>query len=416
MNLPFLNIVKNNKKIIENFSFLTLFQLFALLSPMITYPYLIKVIGLDLYGSVVFAQTIITYFSLIVNFGFGISGPRDVANLKGDKTLLSEYVSSVFILKMALWLISFLLFIVLISFFDYFENFFLLYFYSFFITVGDVIFPIWFFQGIEKMKYITYINIIVKMIFILCIFLLVKEKEDYLFIPIVNAVGALVSGIISLYILIKKEKVSFTKVNFDYIKQSFKESFALFISSISTNIYLSLNKLIVGSLLSMKEVGIYDLAEKVVSLIKTPVIMLSQALFPKIAREKSLKFINKFLMITLIGVLFIYIGLVVFSDYIVNFFIHTSNRTAVDIIRIYGISMFFLTINMFLGGLRLIPFGFNKHYMYAMSANGIFYIFLISLFYLLDFISLYTITLIYVMAEAFCSFYLLFINKKLKLI
>lgn len=411
-----MSFLTNNRKIIENFSFLSLFQILTLVSPLITYPYLIKTIGLELYGTTVFAQTLVSYLSLLINFGYNTSGPKEVSVLKDDNKRLSEFVSSVFIVKAILWFLVGLVFILFIYWNKYFNRFFLLYFFTFFITIGDVLFPIWFFQGIEKMKYITYINVIVKLIFVTCIFILIKDKNDYILIPIINAVGSLVSGIISLYLVFKKENISFVRVKYANIKSSVHESFVLFISSLSVSLYLSINKLIVGAFLGMREVAIYDLAEKVIGIIKTPIIILSQAVFPKIAREKSIVFINKILKITLLGVVFLYVFLFLFSDKIVYFFIHEQNHTAVNIIRIYGISMFFLALNIFLGGLRLVPFGHNKNYMWIMLANGITYIILVSILYFLNIISLYTVTIAYVLVEVFCSLYLLIINKKLNLL
>ncbi len=411
-----MSFLTNNRKIIENFSFLSLFQVLTLVSPLITYPYLIKTIGLELYGTTVFAQTVVSYLSLFINFGYNTSGPKEVSVLKEDKKLLSEFVSSVFIIKTILWFLVGGVFILFIYLNIYFNQFFLLYLFTFFITIGDVLFPIWFFQGIEKMKYITYINVIVKLIFVTSIFILIKDKNDYILIPIINAVGSLVSGIISLYLVFKKENVSFVKVKYKNIKNSFHESFVLFISSLSVSLYLSINKLIVGAFLGMREVAIYDLAEKVIGIIKTPIIILSQAVFPKIAREKSIVFINKILKVTLLGVFFLYVFLFLFSDKIVYFFIHEQNHTAVNIIMIYGISMFFLALNIFLGGLRLVPFGHNKNYMWIMLANGITYIILVSILYFLNIISLYTVTIAYVLVEVFCSLYLLIINKKLNLL
>lgn len=409
-------ILVNNKKIFENFSFLSLFQIFTLVSPLITYPYLIKVVGLEVYGTVVFAQTVISYLSLLINFGYNTLGSKEVSILQNKPKELSEFVSSVFIVKAVLWLITFIFFMAIVFIFPYFQSYFLLYFFTFFITVGDVLFPIWFFQGIEKMKYITYINIVVKILFIFGVFIFVKTKNDYLLIPIINTIGALVSGMISIYLVFKKENVFFTRVKFVDMKKSFRESFVLFISSISISIYLGLNKLIVGTFLGMRDVAIYDLAEKVISIVKTPILMFSQALFPKIARDKSISFINKSMVSTLIGVFVLYIFLFIFADKIVLFFIHNHNAQAVDIIRLYGLSMFFLGINMFLGGLRLIPFGYNKQYMYVMMANGFFYFFVISILYLLNLITLYTITFAYVLTELFCTLYLTYINKKLKLL
>ena len=406
----------NNKKIIENFSFLSMIQVVALVSPLVTYPYLIKILGLQLYGTIVFAQAVVTYLSLFVNFGYSTTGPKEVSILKDNKTLLSQFVSSVYIVKSVLWLITFVIFMGVISYFDYFNKYFLLYFFTFFITLGDVLFPIWFFQGIEKMKYITYINVFVKLIFICCIFIFIKDKNDYLAIPIINSVGALVSGIISTYLIFGKEKVSLVKVKYIEIQKSFHESFVLFISSLSISIYLSLNKLIVGTFLGMRDVAIYDLAEKVISLIKTPILLMNQAIFPKIAREKSISFINKSMVLALVGVFILYTGVFLFSDQIVFYFLHAYNKVAADIIRIYGVSMFFLAITMFLGGLRLIPFGHNKQYMLVMMANGVFYAIIMVGLYFLNYITLYTITLAYIFAEVFCALYLLKINKKLNLL
>ncbi|WP_304343806.1 oligosaccharide flippase family protein [Chryseobacterium koreense] len=410
------SIYFNNRKIIENFSFLSLIQVVSLVSPLITYPYLIKVLGLELYGTVIFAQAVVSYLSLVVNFGYHTTGPKEVSILRNHIRELSAFVSSVFIVKTVLWLITFVLFMLVISFFDYFRPYFLLYFFTFFVTVGDVLFPIWFFQGIEKMKYISYINIFVKLIFVVCIYIFIKEKSDYLLIPIINAAGAIISAIISIYIVFRKEGVLFIKVKYGDIKKSFRESSVLFVSSLSTSIYLSLNKLIVGSFLGMKDVAVYDLAEKVVSIIKTPIIILSQAVFPKISREKSIRFINKAMVFSLAGVFILYLLLFLFSDHIVYFFLHSHNSLAVNVIRIYGVSMFFLTIGIFLGGLRLIPFGYNKQYMLVMMANGIFYSLIISVLYFFKYTTLYSITMAYVLAEVFCVLYLLKINRKLHLI
>lgn len=406
----------NNKTIIENFSFLSLIQIVSLVSPLVTYPYLIKVLGLELYGTVIFAQAVVSYLSLLVNFGYNTTGPKEVSILKDNIGELSQFVSSVFIVKTILWTITFVSFMLIISYFDYFNQYFLLYFFTFFITIGDVLFPIWFFQGVEKMKYITYINIFVKLIFIISIFIFIRGKDDYILIPVINAVGAIVSGIISVYIVFRKEGVLFIKVKYANIKKSFHESSILFVSSLSISLYLSLNKLIVGTFLGMKDVAIYDLAEKVVSIIKTPILMLSQAVFPKISREKSIPFINKTMGFTLAGVFILYSLLFLFSDQIVYFFLHMPNHVAVNVIRIYGLSMFFLTINMFLGGLRLIPFGYNKQYMLVMMANGIFYVLIIAGLYFFEYTTLYFITLAYVATEIFCTLYLLKINRKVNLI
>lgn len=408
--------ILNNKKIIENFSYLTIFQIFSLLTPLITYPYLLRVVGLEMYGIVIYAQAIVTYFSLFINFGFNISGPKDVAVYREDHRLLSELVSSIYIIKSVIWAICLIAYMVVIFSFDIFYDHILVYIFAYFITIGDVLFPIWFFQGIEKMKYITFINLFVRTLFILAVFVFIKQSSDYFLIPLLNSIGALISGFIAIYVVFKKEGVVFTRVPKLVIVSHIKQGFSLFISTISVQIYMNLNKIIVGSFLGMKEVTVYDLAEKITSLLKTPIIMISQAVFPKISREKSIAFINNTMFFVTSLVTVIYLGLFFTTDWLVLFFTGSKIPMAITVVRIVGLSLIFLSFSMFLGGARLIPFGFNKEYMFSMIANSIVYFLIIGVLWIFDLINIYTISVTTVSVEIFCVVLLYFINKKLHLL
>ena len=166
-------IFLRNKLLIKNFSYLSAFQIFNILIPLATYPYLIRILGRETYGLIIFALSIVTYFSMIINFGFNISATKDVAENKNNNNKLNEIVSSVFIIKIFLWFVSFFLLLVLIAVIPSFRENWLLFFLVFGMTFNELLFPQWFFQGIEKMKYITIINIISKILQIkLLIFLL----------------------------------------------------------------------------------------------------------------------------------------------------------------------------------------------------------------------------------------------------
>ena len=102
--------LSRNKTVLANFSYLSILQVFTILFPLLTYPYLLRIIGLDLYGVIVFAQTIIAYVSLVINFGFNMSGAKNVAVYKGNKERLSRIVSSNYLCKFILWLICLIVF------------------------------------------------------------------------------------------------------------------------------------------------------------------------------------------------------------------------------------------------------------------------------------------------------------------
>ena len=124
-------IVLNNMIQIKNFGYLSALQLFTLFIPLITYPYLIRIIGKEIWGEIIFAQVIISYASLLINFGFDVSATREVSVSRDNPTELSKIVSSVFIAKLFFGLVSTLSIISLINFIPLFSHHKLLYLYTF---------------------------------------------------------------------------------------------------------------------------------------------------------------------------------------------------------------------------------------------------------------------------------------------
>ena len=148
--------LKQHKKIIENFSYLSVLQILSLITPLITYPYLVKTLGEVMYGTVVFAQAVVTYFNILVVFGFNFTAARDVSLHRDNPKKLNEIISAVTIIKTLFLIVSLLLisgYMLYVSQIDY-----ILYYLSFWICLNEILFPTWFFQGIEEMKYITFIN------------------------------------------------------------------------------------------------------------------------------------------------------------------------------------------------------------------------------------------------------------------
>ena len=410
------NILTNNKTILTNFSYLTILQVFVLLFPLITYPYLLRVVGLELWGIVVFAQTIISYISLIINFGFNVTGAKDIASNRNNNNLISEIVSSIYINKIIIWIVCFSIYITVISIVPFFREHYLLYLLSYFLTFNELLFPVWFFQGIEKMKYITYINIFVRAMFVLLIFVFVRDASDYLYIPLLNSIGPLLGGLISIFVIIRKESVRFTFVPKCKLLNYIKDAFPIFISIISINVYGNLNKLIVGSFLGMSEVAVYDIGEKIRGLMGLPIQMMGQATFPKIAREKKISFVNKvmFFVVSLVSVC--YVVLFFISPWLVCFFIGTESQEAVWIIRILGLGVILSACNIYLGGNRLVPFGYKNRYMQVMVGNSVFYMLAVSTLYLLGIINLYSVAVLMVLVEFVCFCSLVYENRKLSIL
>lgn len=405
-----------NKTILANFSYLSILQVFTILFPLLTYPYLLRVIGLELYGVIVFAQTIINYVSLVINFGFNMSGARNVAVYKDDKIRLSSIVSSTYLCKLILWVICLVVYLSVISIVPFFEDHYWVYALSFLLTFNELLLPIWFFQGIEKMKYITIVNLSARLLFVVTIFLFVYDREDYLIVPLLNGIGAMLAGCLSLYIVLKKERIKLTVIPIRELIFAYKESFPLFVSGLSTQIYVNVNKLVVGSFLGMSEVSIYDMADKVLNLMKLPISMMTQAVFPKISRERNIRFLNCVMFLVVGIVTLIYAVLFVCSDWIVCLFTGKYMMEASVIMRLLGISAIFVSFNGFLGGNRLVPFGYSAIYMRVMISNCLFFLVGMGLLWVIENINMYTLTMMAVVVEVFCFLSLIYRNWRLGLL
>ena len=407
--------VSQNKRIISNFSYLSVLQLFNILSPLIAYPFLIKALGKETYGLDIFAQAVVGYLVILVAFGFNITATKEVSIHRDDKNKLSEIISSVLIIKTALLVISFLIMSGVLIYIEQAKNYETLFFLTMWMVLYDVIFPQWYFQGIEKMKYITYITLVSRVTFLGFIFVIIKSVDDYLYLPIINGIGALISGIISLYIIFWKHKIKFNCQPINKLKYYLKDALTIFISSVSINLYKSTNKVVVGAFLGMSEVAYYDLAEKIINIAKTPQNILSQTIFPKISSDRNMSFVKKIFNVSILFNILLYIVIVILAKPIVFFLGGVQMLPSVIIIYILGFTVPILAMGNIFGFQSLVAFGYVKEFAKVVVIAGVIYFTqLLSLWLTLGF-TIISISIINVSTEILTTIYLFFLCKKRKL-
>ena len=401
--------LKHHKKIIENFSYLSVLQILSMITPLITYPYLVKTLGEVMYGTVVFAQAVVTYFNILVVFGFNFTAARDVSQYRDDTKKLSEIVSAVTIIKTLFLIVSLLLisvYMLYVSQIDY-----TLYYFSFWICLNEILFPSWFFQGKEEMKYITFINLGIRLLFIAMIFIFIKSPNDYLYFPLLNGIAVVLAGAVSFVLLYKKYKVRLTVVPIRTLVEYVKSSYHLFISNVSIQIYVNANKIIIGSFLGMREVTYYDLAEKITNMGKVPQSMISQVLYPKISLEKNGSFLRKVLKGSILMNSFLYLMVFLFSNQIVAYF--GGNET---VLRILFLTVPIIGISNVLMVLTLLPFGYNKAFTRIVFLSAFFYLLIVLILYGFSAISLYTLTATNIIVESLVSIIAYIYVKRKKII
>jgi len=300
---------KDLKVLIENFLSLSSLQLFSMILPLIVLPYILRVLGYEIYGLIMFANSFIAYFISITDFSFRITATRDISVFKDSQIKLSVIFSKVLIIKSLFLLISFLLIFGVVYFYPPFYKEKILFFSASMVLLGNVLFPDWFFQGIEKMKYITITNIIIKIIFTAFIFIFINDKSDYLLYPIFFSTGQVIAGVVGLFIAIKKYNIRFLIIKPKYIKKGIKENFPIFINQFVPNLYNNTSTFLLGFLYSTDIIGVYVAIKKIIDLGVSLIGIVSRVFFPLINRKKE--FFNKFkkIMLTLVVLMILIINI-----------------------------------------------------------------------------------------------------------
>lgn len=289
-----------------------------------------------MYGKLAIAGAIVVYFQTFVDYGFNYTGVRDIANNQNNHAELSRIFWTITGAKVILALISLIILIPLLFFVPFLNQYFLIILLTFLSVPVQILFPEWFFQGMEKMKYITILNVVAKGIFTLLIFLVIKEREDYIFQPILISGGYFFSGIFSVFLIIRYFRISFYKPSIKEILFAARNSHPIFINLIMPNLYNSFSTLLLGYWWGNTYTGIFDAGKKVINLSDQAFGVLNRTFFPYLAN--NLNFHSSFWKLSLTAAIGFSIMYLIGADFIVRILFSEDFREARNIILIMSIS------------------------------------------------------------------------------
>jgi len=275
---------KDTKVLISNFSYLSIIEVSNYILPFLAIPYIVKVVGVEKYGIIAFAFAVVAFFNIITDFGFKLLATKYISINRDNLEKISKYFWSVITAQIILLVISFLILMTLISTIDKFSQEKTVFLFSFGMVIGNTLFPIWFFQGMEQMKYISIFNVINRLIYTILIFTTIKSIDDYIYIPLYNSLGFILISLVSLYFIRKKFKLKFVLASFQDIKQLYHDGWHLFLSTLSNSLYTSANTILLGFLTNYTVVGILSLATTISGAITKIIKIYSSVTFPYIAK------------------------------------------------------------------------------------------------------------------------------------
>lgn len=277
--------LKNNRNILNNIFSLLVLQGSKYIIPLILLPYLVRTLGIETFGLLAFITATLGILRGIVSYGFDFSGTKQISLEQGNKNKISEIFSSIIFAKLFISIIAFLILCILYLLIDKIQENFIIFIFGFLIVFGEVIFPSWFFQGIEKMKIITYLTIIYKFIFMVLVILTVKSNEDLYLVLLLDSIGSILIGIYSIFYVSKHYKINIYIPKSNQIYFQLKNGWHIFLSRITVILYSTFNTFLLGILTTNELVGIYSLAEKIYLALKSLLNPFVQAFFPYLTKR-----------------------------------------------------------------------------------------------------------------------------------
>lgn len=383
------------------------------LVPLIILPYLLHILGKEIYGLIIFAQATVSYLVILQNFGLNTLAVKEISINRDNKIKLNGIVSSIFVFKGILFFTSFIILWFVISLFSIFKGHEVLLFLTMYMCLADFIFPKWYFQGIEKMKYITYLSILSKVIILALIFTFIKEKSDYILLPILYGIGVAISGIAGIIVIFKYHKLKFIFPSILQLKNLFNQTLTFFVSDISISIFANSNKVIIGSFLGMAELAYYDLADKIIMVFKhIPLNIVRTAIYPRVAQTKNIKIINNISKIMGSYSIFIIILIQIFAPLLVVTLGGEEMLESANILRIFSISIFTTHISNYYITVGLWSLGYEKSFRNLMINSTIVFLMIYLIFWMFGVINIYTITAIPALVDIYLIAHTYFIYKQ----
>ena len=386
--------------LIGNFVSLAVLQGVNYALPLLTVPYLFRVLSVEKYGLVNFANAFIQYFIVFTDFGYNLSATKLIAENRNDALKLSQIFNNVMFSKLFLLLIGFAAICITVFWFDKFSSDKALYIFSYGMVLGNVLFPVWFFMGMERMKFITVITIVTRLLSLIPIFLFVKSSSDYLLVPVINSSGTILSGIISVVIVTKVFKIKYVVPSFNEIIHSLKDSSQYFLSRISVSVYTISNVFTLGLFGTNTMVGYYSAAEKLFIALQQAYLPVNNSIYPYMTKTKNVAVFKKiFWFITIANTVLVAVLLIYTKDVLFIIYKIKTNESVV-VLQFLLIACIMIVPSILLGYPFLGALGHSKFANNSVISSSIFHLCGLIFLVLTNSLTIYTVAGMLIITEA----------------
>jgi PST family polysaccharide transporter len=355
-------------RLVRNTAALFLVQVSGYAAPLLVLPYLSRVLSIDHFGLIAYATSFNWYFLTLVEYGFNLTATRRVAICGGDTGKISRIFSSVMAAKALLTAIGFLMMTVAVLATPKLRPHFALFCISYLAVLGDLLFPLWLFQGLQKMENLVWRDLSAKLLSMCLIFAFVRRDGDYLWAAGFQAGSAMLAGVAGLITVPLLTKVRFVMPKLAEIFIALREGWPVFLSMAAMTLSSSTNTVILGLRAGPKEVAYYSAAYRLLVAMRMLVQPLVTALYPHIShmavtsREGALAFLRKYALI--LSSPFLGASLVLFFGAwpIIHLLYGQGYAPATPLLRIMAPGVFLLAFQHVYSTFYMLAFGYEKEW------------------------------------------------------
>lgn len=357
---------REGSELAKNVLWLYVLQGMNYLIPMLLLPYLVRVLGVSQYGLVAFSQSIAQYFIIATDYGFNFSATRQIALHRHDPEEVSRIFYGVMAIKIGLVGIGAVIMgsaVVLIPRLRADSG---IYLAAYVAVVGSALFPVWLFQGMERMQFISIITGISKLAAAASVVLLVHSRQDAFLATLLQSFGWVFAGLVGMVFGIRKFSLRVLLPNRERIVSMLHDGRHLFVSTAAITLYTNTNVFLVGAIAGNTEAGYFSLADRFIRAVTGLVFPVIQATYPRVvrmiaeSRGQAITFIRKLIGRVAVIAFAAGVAILALAHPIARVTFGRDALAVVPIIRLAALFPLVATLSAILGMLVLIPFGFEK--------------------------------------------------------
>lgn len=361
----------------KNIFYLFLVQGSSYLLPLITFPYLLRVLGVEYFGILGFCQATMQYLVLLTDYGFNWTATQLIAKNKDDFQKISNIFWSVVIAKVILFIIALCILILLISFVDKYRVLYLVLISYIPLIIGNIIYPVWLFQGLEKMKWITISTILARVMLIPLTFIYVNSPDDVWLAALFQGSVNMLAGIFALWFIFRNKLVGKVRVSLSEVKSRFKEGIHVFLSTSAISLYTVSVTVILGFVSGATAVGLFNSANTIRNAAQGLLGPVFQAIYPRVNSlfdseyVKAMSLIKKAVrgigILTFIGCSILFFGAELFIDIIAG----KEFENAISVLRWLAYVPFLVSLSNLFGVQTMLSHSFKKQFSMFLASGAL---------------------------------------------